>query len=72
MGQTEFGSRNMRPVREGFWIGWRGFQVFESRPDAMIEFVRLAEVVESILQTTEASPEAAAIRMVAVTSETNN
>ncbi len=72
MGQTEFESRNMRPVREGSWIGWRGFQGFESRADAMIEFVRLAEVVERMLQTTQVPAEAAAVRIVADNSETNN
>lgn len=65
IGQTEFEFKNMKPVREGSWIGWRGLQGFGSRAEAMAEFVRLAGVVERMLQTTEPPAEAAAVRMAA-------
>jgi hypothetical protein len=63
IGQTEFELKNMKPVREGSWIGWRGLQGFGSRAEAMAEFVRLAVVVERMFQTNEPSAEAGAARL---------
>lgn len=63
LGKTEFESQGMEPGREsgGKWIGWRRRGPgYKTAKEAMVEFVRLSQVVDRMFLETDSPKEAQA------------